>query len=550
MKSIIQWRRRVALCWLGLVLLTLNAHASESVWQWSVPVGQGRAFLWIPPDCSRIRAVMVGQHNMSEEGIFENETMRRELARLGMAEVWIAPPVDGPFDFTQGAGERFEATLSALAQESGYGELAFAPVIPIGHSACATYPWNFTAWNPGRTLAAISVHGDAPQTKLTGYGRANIAWGDRNIDGVPSLMVMAEYEWLEDRLAPALKYRIAHPAAPIAMLAEPGRGHFDISDDLISFLVMFIRKTAEYRLPADDAVIDRAPLLKAVDPASGWLVQRWRLDQPRIVSPAPVAKYTGDSREAFWAFDEEMALAMHHYRSNQMGKHPQLLGWSQGGKTVKQTNAHHQVGLRFEPREDGITFHLNGVFLDAVDGGSPNTTRWTGLPAGAPIAHATASGPITLSRITGPVVQIAPDTFRVQLNRTASTSDRRNFDIWLLASHPGDANFKSAVQQALMKIAPNTEGSAQTISFPKIADQHVGAVPLNLQAASDSRGQISYYMREGPAVVEGSTMTFTALPPRTKFPVKVTVVAWQWGRSVEPKLRTATPVEQTFLIMP
>ena len=36
----------------------------------------------------------------------------------------------------------------------------------------ATFPWNFAAWNPERTLAIISYHGDAPRTNLTGYGGA------------------------------------------------------------------------------------------------------------------------------------------------------------------------------------------------------------------------------------------------------------------------------------------------------------------------------------------------------------------------------------------
>jgi len=85
---------------------------------------------------------------MTEEGIFENPVMRNELAKLGIAEVWIAPPFDGPFDFNQGAGQHFDEIITALATESGYNELTVAPVIPIGHSACATYPWNFAAWNP------------------------------------------------------------------------------------------------------------------------------------------------------------------------------------------------------------------------------------------------------------------------------------------------------------------------------------------------------------------------------------------------------------------
>jgi hypothetical protein len=31
-------------------------------------------------------------------------------------------------------------------------------------------------------------------------------------------------------------------------------------------------------------------------------------------------------------------------------------------------------------------------------------------------------------------------------------------------------------------------------------------------------------------------------------PIKVTVVAWQWGRSSEPKLKTAEPVERSFFL--
>src|ERR1039458_5671768 len=69
--------------------------------------------------------------------------------------------------------------------------------------------------------------------------------GDRNIDGIPALMVMGEYEWMDERLAPTFKFLAAHPATPIAVLAEPGRGHFDCSDDLVKFLALFIRKSIE-----------------------------------------------------------------------------------------------------------------------------------------------------------------------------------------------------------------------------------------------------------------------------------------------------------------
>ena len=74
----------------------------------------------------------------------------------------------------------------------------------------------------------------------------------------------------------------------------------------------------------------------------------------------------------------------------------------------------------------------------------------------------------------------------------------------------------------------------------------MAAVPL--KAVSDSGLPVSYYVRNGPAEVKGDRLVFTPIPPRAKFPVKVTVVAYQWGRSIEPLAQTATPVEQTLMI--
>jgi hypothetical protein len=531
---------------ISLSLLALSSFAAD--WQWSVEtpgLTGSRSFLWIPPACSKVRAVVAAQHNMIEQGILEHPEFRKTLADLSIAEVWVAPPFDGVFKFDQGAGERFTAIMKALADDSGYSELSDAPVIPMGHSACASYPWNFAAWNPARTLAILSVHGDAPLTNMTGSGHPNPDWGNRNIDGIPGLMVMGEYEWLEGRLDPAIQFRAAHPDAPIATLAEPGRGHFDVSEDLIHFLTMFIRKAAEARLPLDIPV-GEAPILKPIDPKQGWLVERWHRNQPRDIAPAPFASYKGDPRQAFWAFDKEMALATQNYRADQIGKLPQLLGFIQDGKVIPQSDTHNQVTLHFEPLSDGVTFKLSATFLDKVESGSKNLSRWTQLPPGSPLGHATGGGPIVISPITGPVKQIDANNFAISLNRAASTVDKRAGDIWLLASQPGDARYKSIVQQALMRITPNTTGADQHITFPGISSQSVGTPSVKLAATSDAGTKVSYYVREGPAEIDGDTLAFTPIPPRAKFPVKVTVVAWQWGRSVEPKLKTAAAVERTF----
>lgn len=544
---------------LAFAAAKIFAGGADAVWQWSAEIesisagtnAHPRAFLWIPENCRRVRAVVFAQNNMIEEGILQHPFFRERMTELGVAEIFVAPF----FDYWQAAtnndaaNEKFFALLKTLATESGFTELEFAPVIPMGHSASASMPWNFAAWNPARTLAILSVKGDAPQTTLTGNGRPNAEWGWRNIDGIPGLMVMGEYEWLEDRLTPAFKFVAAHPATPIAQLPLPGRGHFDFDDPkLLDYLARFIGKAMTARLPVNPPP-DVSVKLKPVDPRDGWLVDRWRRDDEPRAKTEPFAKFSGDKNEAFWVFDRETARLTEEFNAAGHRKQPQRLGFVQDGKISPQTATHNQISLQFQPDSDGVTFHITAKFYETVDGGSPNTTRWTGLPAGSPIGHATGGGAIRVSRIAGPVEQLGADTFAVRFNRSAMPSDRRAGDIWLLAEHPGDAKFKSAVQQALLKIPVRlTEGAEQKIDFPEIANVELGTKTVKLNAVSDSGEKVRYFVREGPAEIDGDILRLTKIPPRATFPVKVTVVAWQYGRILEPKLKSAEPVERSFFI--
>ena len=89
-------------------------------------------------------------------------------------------------------------------------------------------------------------------------------------------------------------------------------------------------------------------------------------------------------------------------------------------------------------------------------------------------------------------------------------------------------------------------GKAQCIAFDAIPDQKAGTERLRLRAVSDAGLKVYFYVLEGPAVVEDNQLVFTPLPPRTKYPVKITVVAWQHG--LPEKVQTALPVSRLFLI--
>lgn len=533
---------------LGLAALATALRADDAVWQWSVPVGSGRAYLWVPEQCQCVRAVLLAQHNMIERGVLQHATMRRTLAEQGIAEVFIVPSVDAVFRFDQGAGERFDGILRALADESGYAEIASAPVVPMGHSAHASFPWNYAAWNPARTLAAMSLKGDAPLTDLTGSGRPNPEWGQRTLDGVPGLMVMGEYEWWELRLAPLVRYLAAHPAAPLALLADAGHGHFDATDSLVEFLALFLRKAADARLPRNAGGV-----LRPVNPAQGWLVDRWRGEEALRARAAPYAAYAGEKAEAFWCFDEEMARATETRYAAGRGKRKEQVGFRQNETWLPISNSHAGVELKFLPESDGLTFRIEAGFITPLPPNPPVATKDQRPPvvtvvpsSAAPGMH--AAGTVSISPIIGPVAEQSPGVFRFAPDRMFSPGDRRTYEAWFYAHHPGDTEFKGAVQQALLRLPQFTEGAEQVIAFSAIGDQRVGTSTVTLGATSSAGLTVGYYVREGPAVVRDGALHFTALPPRAKLPVKITVVAWQFGRGTESKVRAAAPVERTFFI--
>ena len=529
-----------------VVLLSLFmqvAKVAAAPWQWSVEIKEliseetnahPSAYLWIPENCKQVRAVIIGQHNMTEETIFEHPEFRKNMGKLGIAEIWITPGIDQRWDVTKGTQQIFETMMKNLSEVSGYTELEFAPVIPIGHSAMATYPWNFAAWNPERTLAVLSIHGDSPRTHLTGYGRANLDWGTRTIEGIPSLMVMGEDEWWEARLITSFDYRREYPNAPLSFLADAGHGHFDISDELIDYLSLFLKKTVEYRLP-EHSSLDAPIQLIPVEAKNGWLADRWRKNEKPTAEAASYDKYKGDKNHAFWYFDKEMADATEKYYANERGKTEQYIGFEQKGKLITfNPKSHVRMFPSFQPEADGVTFHLKAVYTDTLRNEYSKE-------------HSTH--PIRMSRICGPVEVVNDTTFTVRFYRMGLENPKRTGGICLMASVKQDHKYRSAVQQVEIRIPyRNKEGISQRIIFPKLSDVKASVKEISLNGTADSGLPVYYYVKEGPAEIKGDKLVLTKIPPRAKFPVKVTVVAWQYGRSGEPKVQTAEAVEQSFYI--
>lgn len=532
--------------------------ASDAVWQWSVPLREGRdetgnvrAFLWIPEECRQLQGIIVAQHNMEEISILEHPTFRDEMRKLNFGEIWIAPLLHRRDRFDFDGGNLLREILYDLSEISGYTEIQHVPLVGMGHSAAASFPYYLAAWNPKKTLAVLSVSGQWPYFRHEQF--APDTWGDRNVDHIPLLVTMGEYEAAEGFAKTGVQERSEHPNMPLSMLACPAEGHFATTNEKVDFLAFYVRKAVELRIEKH-ATIDAPAKLKTIDPTNtGWLSERWMRNKAPSVPAAPVKDFQGDANQAFWFFDEETVQKVEAHQKRHRGKKGQLVGYTQNGKPVEQENTHQQVDLKFEPEEDGISFNVSGFFYETVPEVSNRLRGWVHQEPGTAVGHA-ESGAIMIEKIYGPVAKTGDETWQLRFDRTGFVKNQA----WLVASHFGDENYRPAMQQSrLLFPLRNESGIEQTIRFSEIPDQTSEVKSIPLEATATSGLPVRFYVQDGPAIVSmkqqqdgsiRSELILTPIPPRSKLPIQITVVAWQYGRPTAPFVQSAAPVTKTIFL--
>ena len=361
-----------------------------------------RAMLRLPRGARDVKAVLYCHQNMTEEVLFRSELFCSAMDSLGVAMAFVQGGSQN-WDVSKGCQVRFDSIMNAFAAGTEHPEIATAPVIPFGHSAQATFPWNFAAWNPDRTLCIISYHGDAPRTNLCGYGRENIEWGrTRNIDHIPGLMIEGEYEWWEARVRPALAFRMMYPDSRISFLCDAGKGHFDLGGPTQRYIARFIAK----------ALADPRP-------DGGVYLSRWRED----------GSESSDPHDMFWYQDEEMAeMTRARYRES-YGKKMQYLSAKINGEMLTYNPDSH---IKITASRPGDEFTVEPVFTDS--------TRSV-----ASADHADVRPRVVI--LSGPVIQTGEYTFRYDPDYFGFDPARLWSGITLCVEADGDSTYKSAVQE-------------------------------------------------------------------------------------------------------
>lgn len=384
-----------------LMMSGLWVSASD-IFDYSLGEEGCRAYIRLPRVQTDVRAILYCHQNMTEEVLFRSERFKSRMDSLGVAMAFVQRGSQN-WDTGSGCQERFDSIIAAFAAGTGHAEIMTAPIIPFGHSAQATFPWNFAAWNPDRTLCIISYHGDAPRTNLCGYGRENVEWGrTRNIDFIPGLMIEGEYEWWEARVRPALSFRMMYPDSRISFLCDAGKGHFDLCEPTQDYIARFIAKS-----------------LADPRPEGGTYYSRWSADGAE----------SDDPHDKFWYHDEEMAALTHaRYRADR-GKKMQYVSAMIDGELLEYRADSH---IKLNAAVKDSVFTVTPVFVDE--------SRAT-LSAG----HAAVTPRVTL--ISGPAEQIGEYTFRLDPDYFGFDPERLWSGITLCIEAEADADYKSAVQE-------------------------------------------------------------------------------------------------------
>jgi len=531
-------------CVVFLLLFSCRSLAAD--YQWSVPLegkdNQSRAFLWIPPNCKYVRGIVLASQVILEKQVCDNVHIREACAKEGLGIIIVFRSSLTTFYYKNGGEDKkLQKILDDLATISGYSEISVAPLFTVGHSGGGIGAWNIGYWNPARVFGILTLHSAAMVNPPEGDSKARTS-------GIPVMAVSGEYEmwtgpkipleqhwrWLRGDL---LDIRGKYYEPLVCEVVQPGAGHFNYDDHLALLTSMFLQKAAHYRIPAEPGDGKTPVTLTHLDEDKGWLTDISILT-PGKFPPTMSKNFNGDKSLAFWSLDEEIAKTLEAFPNLYGGQTDQRVAFVENGKTLP---ASWITELKFEPIDDGMTFQLKGDFLSQTPEGVANS--------GISLGH--SNTPVKFRLIGGWGAggeQINDHTFRIRYDHFGISRFTDNMQV--MVYNEGDRKYKYAEQAGQVKFPEkNIVGITQIISFPLIGEVSKDTRSIQLKAKTDKGYPVSYFIRNGPAEIKGNQLIFTSIPPRSKYPIQVTVIAYQWGRSILPLVQSAIPVEQNFYIV-
>ena len=521
-----------------------------------------RSYLWIPEECAQLKGLIILCANVPEQMLAGHEGLRKVCAKNNLGIVWFPGTFfnnkkTGPNQTTEREKSVvfLQQLLDGLAEISGYPEVATVPWLPMGESGHLLMVDALVETAPERCIAGLWLKNNhlPPKNRTVPafvlYGSAQ-EWGQDKAD--PKKPGDIRTRWsadAEEGYKVPLNERKLNPNWAFTYYVDGKSGHFDCSEEVVTQIIHYVDKVAQARLP-----LNGSQVLRPVDLNNGYLAD---LPLPGHENH-PVTPYQNASpinQAVPWYFDKESAeSAQAMARINWTAEtqlpgiadtHGNIFPYTFNGVTWITLNAKpvpYTTGsftnpitppvLESEP--DGITFQLRGVLLDKIP------DNFIGAGAGEKLSK--TPGEPTIEWLCGCVEPLGGNRFRIVPDRCWPSP------IYIAVRQKGNATVREIVQPAQINRDFNAEGKSQKITFEKIPNVRAGSDTLPLKATSDSGLPVGFFVAAGPAIIQDGNLVFTKIPPHSKYPVTVTVAAWQFGQYAEPKVKRAEIVRQSFQI--
>jgi len=158
--------KKISILLFIIVLLNLSVYSQQSRrqdWQWrtslSTTDNKGNSytltpFLWIPPACQKINAVLVASTAVLEQTMVEDPDVRAVCAKHGFAILWSS---DNFYHDDVTATGQIQSMLQAFSTLTGYTELKTVPWILTGHSGTNPMP-RYIITNTPDNIAFAIIH--------------------------------------------------------------------------------------------------------------------------------------------------------------------------------------------------------------------------------------------------------------------------------------------------------------------------------------------------------------------------------------------------------
>lgn len=492
------------------------------------------AYLWIPENCQKLRGLLILCANVPEHRLVGHPAIREVCMKNDLGIVWCVPSfmnfrksketgIDDAHNYKNSTAF-LQELLDGLAKNSGYDEVATVPWLPMGESGHLLMVDALVEFHPERCIAGVWLKNNhlPPKNRtvpaLVAFGSAQ-EWSQTQSD------IRTNWNNIGKAYQGVLDQRKQNPNWPLSYLIDGSSGHFDCSEKLTKFLAHYIDAVAQARIAADGS-------LRNIPLENGFLADMPVPGHENHPATAFV-KTPADARGVPWFFDKASAEEAQSFAAINWQAETQLPGFADASGKVLPFNFNGISNLEPKYEGDGITFTLRGVMLDELPEQFTN--------AGVKLAK--APGTPSLEWLCGPVKPLGGDKFQIALDRSWPSSA-----CYIAARQSGTDKIRAVVQPCGVKLQKNNSGLAQKISFEPILDVKAGTKSVKLVAKSSADLPVKFFVRAGPAVIHGDELEFTPIPPRSKFPLAVTVGAWQWGRAGESPVKTEV-VEQTFTIL-